>query len=312
MAPLPRRRFLTAAGLTAAAAGSTLLSGCVLTEPLVQPPQESRPEPGTRVRVGSQSYYSSVVVAEIYAQALEHAGAEVDRQFMLGQREDYLPTFMAGGLEVFPEYGGHLLQYFRPDLREVDSAQIQLALQSALPTNLRVLTPAEAADHERFVVLREFGHERRLVDIGELRDLDEPLKIAAGAHVRRRPYGPRGLEETYGVKAEYIDTIPGDTIAARDMLTSGEVQVAFISAADPALESDTFLPLADPRMLVLAQLITPLVVPSLHPHFTEALARVNLRLDTTELQHLNGLSHYGMNETGPIARDWLQDKELLS
>ncbi len=312
MAPLPRRRFLTAAGLTASAAAGALLSGCGLTEPIIRAPQEEKPEPGTRVRVGSQSYYSNILIAEIFAQVLEDAGAEVERKFELGQREDYLPQFMAGGLEVFPEYGGHLLQYFKPDIREVDTAQIQLALQSALPTNMRVLAPAEAADHECFVIRRDYGQEHRLVDIGELRGVDEPVTIAAGAHVRHRPYGPRGLEDAYGVTAEYIDTIPGDTLAARDMLTAGEVLVALIPAADPALESDELQVLGDPRKLVLAQLVTPLVVPSLHPFFTEALARAALRLDIAELQQLNRRSHYGTREAAPIARDWLAEKDLAS
>ena len=41
--------------------------------------------------VGSQDYYSNEIIAEVYAQALEDAGYEVDRQFRIGQREVYMP-----------------------------------------------------------------------------------------------------------------------------------------------------------------------------------------------------------------------------
>ncbi len=41
--------------------------------------------------VGSQAYYSNEIIAEIYAQALEGAGFEVERQFQIGQRDAYLP-----------------------------------------------------------------------------------------------------------------------------------------------------------------------------------------------------------------------------
>jgi len=41
--------------------------------------------------VGSQAYYSNEIIAEIYAQALEGAGYEVERKFQIGQRDAYLP-----------------------------------------------------------------------------------------------------------------------------------------------------------------------------------------------------------------------------
>ena len=36
--------------------------------------------------IGSQDYYSNEIIAETYAQALENAGYDVDRQFRIGQR----------------------------------------------------------------------------------------------------------------------------------------------------------------------------------------------------------------------------------
>ena len=44
--------------------------------------------------VGSQAYYSNEIIAEIYAQALEGAGFEVERQFQIGQRDAYLPSML--------------------------------------------------------------------------------------------------------------------------------------------------------------------------------------------------------------------------
>src|SRR5699024_121333 len=61
--------------------------------------------------VGSQDYYSNEIIAEIYAQALENADYEVDRQFRIGQREAYLPEIESGEIDLFPEYSGPVLQY---------------------------------------------------------------------------------------------------------------------------------------------------------------------------------------------------------
>ena len=87
---MTKRKLTGLAGLTLAA--GLVLSGCAgggaSDEPIV---------------VGSQAYYSNEIIAEIYAQALEGAGFEVERQFQIGQRDAYLPELESGAVDLFPE-----------------------------------------------------------------------------------------------------------------------------------------------------------------------------------------------------------------
>ena len=70
----------------AAVVGAVLaLSGCASGDPLDTGSGEGSANSETIV-VGSQAYYSNEILAEIYAQALENAGFEVERQFQIGQR----------------------------------------------------------------------------------------------------------------------------------------------------------------------------------------------------------------------------------
>ena len=48
------------------------------------------------VKIGSDNFYESKLVAEIYAQALETAGYSVERNLGLGSRQDRAPAFEAG------------------------------------------------------------------------------------------------------------------------------------------------------------------------------------------------------------------------
>ena len=88
-----------------AAAVGLVVSGCAA---------DSAPSTDTIV-VGSQAYYSNEIIAEIYAQALESAGYEVERRYQIGQRDAYLPELESGAVTLFPEYTGNLLQYYSPD-----------------------------------------------------------------------------------------------------------------------------------------------------------------------------------------------------
>ena len=45
----------------------------------------------------------------------EAAGHEVVREFRIGQREVYVPEIESGAIDLFPEYTGPLLQYFKRD-----------------------------------------------------------------------------------------------------------------------------------------------------------------------------------------------------
>ena len=83
--------------------------------------------------IGSQDYYSNEIIAEAYAQALENAGYEVDRQFRIGQREAYLPEIEAGDIDLFPEYSGPVLQYWEPDTEARLPDDVYAELEEAAP-----------------------------------------------------------------------------------------------------------------------------------------------------------------------------------
>ena len=72
-------RTLRAAALAGAAA--LLLAGCASGNPLDEPTDGSGDAAPDTIVVGSQAYYSNEIIAEIYAQALENAGFDVERQF---------------------------------------------------------------------------------------------------------------------------------------------------------------------------------------------------------------------------------------
>ena len=142
--------------------------------------------------VGSQDYYSNEIIAEIYAQALEEKGYSVDRQFLIGQREVYMPEVESGRIGVIPEYTGSLLQYYRKNAASADAGQIHEQLAKALPKGLTLLDQSEATDQDSYVVTKEFAKKHSLESIGDLARV-RGLKLGGNSELETRPFGPKGL-----------------------------------------------------------------------------------------------------------------------
>ena len=107
---ITRTRFTLAAAATVAALA---LAGCASGGDPLEGGDAGGGESGdsSTIVIGSQSYYSNEIIAEIYAQALEAEGFEVERQFNIGQRDAYIPSLEDGSVDLFPEYTGATLSY---------------------------------------------------------------------------------------------------------------------------------------------------------------------------------------------------------
>ena len=80
----------------------------------VHPPASSRrrPPPRQPIRIGSDNFYESELMGEIYAQVLENDGYTVERKFGLGSRQERIPTMDAGQVDLVPEYVGSGLGFY--------------------------------------------------------------------------------------------------------------------------------------------------------------------------------------------------------
>ncbi|MGO3209849.1 MAG: ABC transporter substrate-binding protein, partial [Brachybacterium sp.] len=190
---------------------------------------------GGTLAIGSQAYYSNEIIAELFAQVLEAKGFTVDRQFQIGQREVYMPELEAGSLDLLPEYLGNLLQHYDAEAASASPEEIHGALAEALPEGLRVLSFAEASDQDSYTTTADFASEHSLVTIGDLAGVEEDLKVAANSEFEVRPYGPEGVKTVYGVDLTVVPVEDSGGPLTVQALIDGDVQLADIYTADPAI-----------------------------------------------------------------------------
>lgn len=301
--------------LTAIAAAAVLMVGCSASDPLDPGNEETNGATGdggdtpatSTVIVGSQDYYSNEIIAEIYAQALEHAGFDVQRQFTIGQRDAYMPSLEAGDIAIFPEYTGNLLQFYDPDTEARAVDEVYDELQDALPDGLAVLDQADASDQDSVTVTKDFADAHDLSTIADLAGVDEELTLGGPPELAERPYGPEGLKKIYGVEVKFSAT--GETTV--EDLEAGTVNIANVFTADPRIQTLQLVPLADPEGLFLASHVVPLVNADLADEFAPVINPISAALTADALVAMNVQSQVDQKSREDIARLWLEDNGFL-
>lgn len=123
---------------------------------------------GATLTVGSANFPENVLLAEIYAQALQAQGATVKTKLNIGSREKYYPALKAGELDVFPEYTGTILTYIDKNATATSPDDVYAALGKALPPNLVALDMSDAQDSDAVVVTKETADKFGLKTIADL------------------------------------------------------------------------------------------------------------------------------------------------
>jgi osmoprotectant transport system substrate-binding protein len=298
-----------AAGAAGIAIAALALAGCASSNPL-EDDNAAGGDTGdgaATVVVGSQAYYSNEIIAEIYAQALENAGLEVERQFNIGQRDAYIPLLEDGSVNLFPEYSGNLLQYFDEETTARTADEVYAALPDALPEGLEVLEQSTATDQDSYTVTAAFAEQYGLTTIADLANVDVPLTLGGPAELAERPYGPSGLQELYGVEVGFSPT--GDTTV--EDLVAGTVNIANVYTADPRIQTQDLVVLEDPEGLFLASNVVPVVGADVAEEVADVINAVSAALTPEALVALNVQSTEDQLSADEIASAWLEENGLL-
>ncbi len=130
-----------------------------------------KPQPlakGASLTVGSANFPENVILANIYADALQAAGAKVTKKLNIGSREKYMAGMQDGSINLVPEYSGVLLQFFDKNATATTSQAVFAALPAALPKGLEVLNQSAAQDRDAVVVTQGTAQKYQLSSIGDL------------------------------------------------------------------------------------------------------------------------------------------------
>ncbi|WP_299054013.1 ABC transporter substrate-binding protein [uncultured Nocardioides sp.] len=269
------------------------------------------------ITVGSANFPENELLMQMYGQALEDAGVDVEYQPNIGAREVYLEAFEGGEIDLLPEYNGALLSYLlAPDLVPedvTDPDQVYDALQDVLPEGSETLPQSEAEDKDTLTVTQETAEEFDLASIADLEPVADQLVVGAGPEFEERFQGLVGLEEVYGLTFEEFRALDAGGPLTKEALENGDIDVANIFSTDSAITENDWVVLEDPENLYLAQNIVPLIQSeAVTPEVEEALNAVSEALTTENLTEYLAMVQLDNADPSVVAEQFLTDEGVIS
>jgi osmoprotectant transport system substrate-binding protein len=271
------------------------------------------------VTVASFNFDESLLLAEIYAQALEHRGLTVRRELGLGPRELVHPALQQGFVDVVPDYLGSALASLSggsPGVDEQDRDAVRRALvQAARPLGIEVAEPAQAQNQNAFTVTRGFSSVQGITAVSGLTALEPGIVLGGPAECPDRPYCLAGLRAVYGIDVERFVVLDGSA-RTRRALEEGLIDVGVMFSTDGHLADPALVALDDDRAMQPVEHVVPLIrsaAASRHgPALLEVVDDVSSRLTTPALRFLNWRISVAGNDPADEARGWLLRQGLLS
>jgi osmoprotectant transport system substrate-binding protein len=296
--------------LAAAVLAALSLSACSGGVTSLAP--ESGSKDANAIIVGTANYSENVILGHLYAGVLKAKGLTVTVKPNLGSREIIVPALQNGDIDVLPEYQGSLLQYFDKDAKQSAAEEVQQALGGVLPKGLKLLPYAAAEDKDVFVVTKETSDKYKLKSMDDLKAHSAELVLGGPAEDKTRYVGVVGLKELYGAEFKEFKALDAGGPLTKGALEGGDIQVANLFSTDVAIANKGWVVLEDPKKLVPAQHVVPLINETkASATVTAALATLNEKLTTDELSKLDSKVDNDKEDPDKVAEAWLKQQGLV-
>ena len=269
---------------------------------------------GPTITVTSFNFSESVVLAEIYAQAMEANGYPVDRNLNLGSRELIFPEIESGNVDFIPEYLGSSLQVGFGEDAPATTADGLTALSAAFEGyNMDVLDAAPGQDKNVFVVTQEFADANELVTVADLGGAGA-VTLGGPPECEDRATCYAGLVSTYGLDNLAFESIQ-EGAARVAALQSGEIDVTLLFSTQPIITQSGFVALDETEGLIAPENIVPILsteaVDAYGSDLVDLLNDISAKITTEVLLDLNGRVELDNESPDDVATAWLTENGYL-
>ena len=300
------------AAAVALAATAALLAGCSSSDKS-DPLAGDKPS-GDTVVVGSNNFAESILLADIYGEALKAKGIKVTYKPNIGSRETTYGLLRNGSVTVLPEYNGSLLAYLDSKAEQKSAEAVDAAVKSKLDPKLTLLDSSPAENKDSVSLNAETAKKYKLTSESTLEDLKDAapeLVFGGSPEFQTRQQGLKGLESEYGLKFKSFKALDAGGPLTQAALAKNTVQAADIFTTDPTITKEGFVVLKDPKNLFGYANVTPLVYKSgLSQEGVEALNAVSAKLDTKTLLDLDSQVQLENKDPLDVAKAWLKSAGL--
>ena len=271
------------------------------------------------IRIGSDGFYESKLVAEMYAQVLEADGYKVTRNLGIGAREVRQPALESGQIDLQPEYIGSGLGAGYGGTPTGDAGSNQAALQEILNGKgggITVLDYTPAQDQNAFVVRRETADELGLTKMSDVAAVQDQLKLGLAKDCPTNPLCANALHDAYGIDPTGATLLDACSTPMADALKAGTIDLGELCSTQPDIIVNDFVLLEDDRQTQPADNIAPLVrndflAKTDKAAFSKVLNDLSAKIDTATLADLYKQVIVDKADIKDVVATWLKAQGLV-
>ena len=270
------------------------------------------------VRIGSDNFYESKLVAEIYAQVLENAGYTVERKFGLGSRQERIPTMESGQIDLVPEYVGSGLGFYDKTKTTGDGEANRTALQAAVQAKgITVFGISPGQDTNAFAVRKDTADSLKLAKMSDLAAVQDQLKWGLPSDCDTNELCSGALK-TYGINypPKQRTALGACDVPMAQALEGKAIDLAEFCSTQPAIAQFGFVVLDDDKKTQPAENLAPLVRNDFlgkvdKAAFQKVLDDASAKLTTEALTQMGVDVAVNNKEVKDVAKAFLQSAGLI-
>ena len=259
------------------------------------------------IRIGSKDFTENLIVAELYALALEKNGYPVERMFNIAG--SVIHTAITNDeIDLYPEYTGTgLLSILKLDLI-TDPVEVYETVKAAYEEQFDLiwLNYAEANDGQGLVIRTETAERLGIRTISDLQANAGEIRFASQGEFDQRADGIPALEKVYGPFDWKSSKVYANGLKY-EILKNDEADVAPAYTTEGMLVQPEFTLLEDDKQVWPPYNLTPVVQKSVldaNPEIAEIINAISATLDTRTATELNAEVDVNKREFEEVAKEY--------
>jgi osmoprotectant transport system substrate-binding protein len=265
--------------------------------------------------IGSKDFTESILISEIFAQALENGGFVVDRKQALGGTAIIQAAMTAGDVDLYPEYTSTALVTVLKEAPDFDpkSSHAKVKAGYAEKFDLAALDMAPLNNSQGVAITKEAAEKYGVRTLTDLSKAAPDLRLCSTPEFEERPDGLAGLKERLG-GFEFKSVRVFDKGIKYEVLRNGEADVNVCFTTDAHLAKGDIVAVEDDISFWPPYNMVPIAredALEASPEIAAILNPISAALDSATMQALNARVDLDGKEYGEVAGDFLRSKGFI-
>lgn len=277
---------------------------------------------GPSITVSSKKFTEQILLGEMYAQAFEDEGYNVERKLNLGSEQVMDKSLQDGTIDVYPEYTGTAYVAILkkppesyPKTAEETYKQVAEFYKNRKDTPMQMLKPAPFENNYGIVMLSKEANERGIENLDDLAAQSDELVFSSYSEFQNRSDGYKNMQDSYP-ELDFKDIkIVNDLGIRYKALAEGEADVGIGFTTDGQLASPELKVIEDNKDIWPKYYPAPVITQEFldeNPDAKKILNEVSASLDADKMRELNGAVDLEQEDYEDVAQGHLEDAGIIN